>query len=268
MAKEKRYYRGISVENILNTAKDDELNERIELEDALWDAYEYLYTCKDYTDKIIDLEQENKECEQNFVEIKNTKEPTLLLTVVTFYICGVLFILATIISNFIMTIIGVAGIAVTIFISRKKFKQKKALPEKKAMEYWNSIGSPACVANNSKIKEIELQLRSYAEENKECVQFLPASIRYDYEAVAFVSSAIWGEKADTIKEAMQLYDNHLHQLKMQATMQNMANSMYAHNQAMEAYMSDVVEQQKITNSKLSDIENWTFLDYMNNKYGD
>ena len=58
------------------------------------------------------------------------------------------------------------------------------------------------------------------------------------------------------------------EIKLQATMQNMVNSMYAHNQAMEAYMADVVEQQKATNAKLSDIENWTFLDYMNNKYGD
>ena len=97
---------------------------------------------------------------------------------------------------------------------------------------------------------------------------MPFNIRYDYNAVSYVEDAISNGKADTIKEAMQLYDNHLHQIKMQVTMQNMANSMYAHNQAMEAYMSDVVEQQKITNSKLSDIENWTFLDYMNSKYSD
>ena len=253
---------------LTNKSSDEELTERINLEDALWEACDYLRECKNYIDEIIELEQMNKNCEAEFIRIKSTKESTLVPVLVSFYICGVLFVLATTVANFIMTLIAFAGIATTIVMSRKRIKKKKALPEKRAMEYWESTGSPTCVANKNEIQRLEQELRAFAEENKQKVEFLPVGIRYDYNAVSYIENAIRNGKADSIKEAMQLYDAHLHQLQMQATMQNIANTMYMHNQAMEAYMSHVVEQQKITNSKLSEIENWTFLDYMNSKYGD
>lgn len=66
-----------------------------------------------------------------------------------------------------------------------------------------------------------------------------------------------------MKEALQLYTEQQHRWKMKSAMRGVAESLELHNREMASYMSEISEQQHITNSRLADIEFLTFLDYVN-----
>lgn len=45
------------------------------------------------------------------------------------------------------------------------------------MEFWNSVGSPTCIENNSKIKRIHEELQEFHNENKHVLDFMPEDYR-------------------------------------------------------------------------------------------
>lgn len=233
----------------------------------LYDAYDYLYIHNGYTDLIQQFQKDTEACKQKYLRIKSEKPQTTQIYLVIFFAAVVMLMIGGLIAgqmdNYAIVYITFACIIVAFCGAGKYSKNKKREPEKKATEFWKSVGSPTCVENNEKINKINDELKEFSLENKHVIEFLPVDYRDDIMAISYMIHTIENELAESIKEALHLYIDQKHRWEMEATMRGMAESMEIHNREMESYMSEISAQQRITNSRLADIEMLTFLDYIN-----
>lgn len=240
---------------------------REELLSNLYDAYDYLYICDEYTELIKDFERDTESCKQMYLRIKNENVSTFHIYLMIFFATVMLLIIGGLIAgmtnNYFIVFLIIAGAIFALFGANRYSRKMKKEPEKKATEFWNSIGSQTCVENDEKISKIRAELDNFCEKNDKCVEFLPVDYRDDRAVVSYMIHTIENGMADSIKEALNLYMEQKHRWEMEAAMRGMANAMENHNREMEAYMSEISQQQRVTNSRLADIEMLTFLDYIN-----
>ncbi len=238
-----------------------------ELLEKLYDAYDYLYVYNGYTDLIQKFQKDTEACKQKYLRIKKEKIHTAPIYLVIFFATVMMLmiggLIASQIENYIIVYLIILGAIVVFFGARKYSKKQKSEPEKKATEFWNSVGSPTCVENNVKIRKINDELKKFTLENHYCIEFLPLDYRDDIGVVSYMIHTIENGLAESMKEALHLYIEQKHRWEMEATMRGMAESMELHNREMESYMREISAQQRITNSRLADIEMLTFLDYIN-----
>lgn len=240
----------------------------MELLDNLYDAYDFLYVKQKYNEQIDRFEKDTESCKSKYLRMKNEKPVLFPVYAGSFYGAAVLFILGGLMMSQkgILSVIGVAmmcGGVLTVIAARMIAKNKKKQPEKNAADFWNEVGSPTCIENNAKIAQMENELKEFYSKNYKVLDFLPEDYQ-DIYAVGYMIHVIKNGLADNIKEALQLYTEQQHRWEMESAMRGMAQSMELHNREMASYMSEISEQQRITNSRLADIELLTFLDYVNN----
>lgn len=240
----------------------------MELLDNLYDAYDFLYVKQEYNERIDKFEKDTQSCKNKYLRIKNEKPALIPIYAGAFYGAMVLFILGGLMMSQggILSVIGVAmmcGGVLTVIAARMIAKNKKKQPEKDAADFWDKVGSPTCIENESKITQIKTELKEFSAKNYKVLDFLPEDYR-DIYAVGYMIHVIKNRLADNIKEALNLYTEQKHRWEMENAVHGMAQSMELHNREMASYMSEISEQQRITNSRLADIELLTFLDYVNN----
>lgn len=238
-----------------------------ELLGKLYDAYDYLYICNGYEDLMQKFHKDTEACKQKYLRIKGEQVHTTHIYMMIFMVTVVCLIIGGLIAdqlnNYFIVYLILAG-AVVAFIGANRYSRiKKSEPEKKATEFWNAIGSKTCAENNAKINKLNSELNSFSNENIHSLEFLPVDYREDIMAVSYMIHTIENGMADTVKEALHLYIEQKHRWEMEAAMHGIAESMEYHNREMESYMSEISAQQRITNSRLADIEMLTFLDYIN-----
>ncbi len=239
-----------------------------ELLNSLYDAYDFLHVDGEYRELIDRFESDTESCKEKYLRMKNEKAIVFPIYLAAFYAALVMFIIGGLLTSqpglfsFVGIILFVVGIVVLIS-ARGIAKKRKKNPEKKAMDFWEKIGSPTCIENESKIVKIKDELKRFRIKNGTVIDFLPEDYQDDIQAVGYMIHVIKNGLADTLKEALQLFVEQKHRWEMEATVHGMARSMEMHNREMEAYMSEISAQQRITNSRLADIEMLTFLDYVN-----
>lgn len=238
-----------------------------ELLEKLYDAYDYLHIHNGYVDLIQRFQKDTEACKQKYLRIKNEKSQSIPIYLMIIFAAVVMLmiggLIASQLNNYIIVYIILAGVFIAFCMANKYSKNKKMEPEKKAMDFWNSIGSPTCLENDKKIKKITNELNKFSSQNSHCTEFLPVDYKNDIMVVSYMIHVIENELAESIKEALHLYLEQKHRWEMESTMRGMAESMELHNREMESYMSEISAQQRITNSRLADIETLTFLDYIN-----
>lgn len=240
----------------------------MELLNNLYDAYDFLYIDSEYRELIAKFEKDTESCKEKYLRLKNEKAVVFPVYLGAFYAAMVLFILGGLLTSQpgLFPIFGVAmlcGGVVVLIAAGKIAKQRKKVPEKKALDFWNNTGSQTCIENEAKIVEIENEFEEFRIKNGKVLDFLPEDYQ-DIYAVAYMIHVIKNGLADNIKEALHLYTEQKHRWEMESAMHGMAETMKLHNREMESYMSEISAQQRITNSRLADIEFLTFLDYVNN----
>lgn len=238
-----------------------------ELLKKLYDAYDYVYIYDGYTELIQKFQKDTEACKQKYLRIKNENTQTVPIYLVIFFAAVMMLMIGGLIAsqmnNYIIVYVIIFGVIAAFYKASKYSANKKKEPEKKAMEFWNSVGSPTCVENNAKISKINDELKEFSSQNNHCIEFLPVDYRDDIMAISYMIHTIENGLAESIKEALHLYIEQKHRWEMEATMRGMAQTMELHNREMESYMSEISAQQRITNSRLADIEMLTFLDYIN-----
>ncbi len=238
-----------------------------ELLNNLYNAYDFLYVDEEYRELIGKFESDTESCKNKYLRTKNTKVTVFPIYLAALYASVILLILGGLLGSqlespiLIGIVVCVAGLI--LILAHKIAKQRKKAPEKEAMDFWNNIGSPTCIENESKITKIKEELESFRIKNENVLYFLPEDYQDDIEAVGYMIHVIKNGLADSLKEALQLYTEQKHRWEVEAAMHGIAKTMELHNREMEAYMSEISEQQRIANSKLADIEMLTFLDYIN-----
>lgn len=238
----------------------------IELLNNLYDAYDFLYVDNEYSELIDKFENDTESCKEKYLRMKNEKAVVFPVYLAAFYAAMVLFIIGGLLTSQpgILSVFGTVMLGIGVFViivAVRIAKQRKKMPEKKALDFWNSVGSQTCIENETKITKIKNELAKFRAKNEKVIDFLPEDYQ-DIYAVGYMIHVIKNGLADTIKEALKLYTEQKHRWEMESAVHGMARAMELHNREMETYMSEISAQQRITNSRLADIEFLTFLDYM------
>ncbi len=238
-----------------------------ELISQLYDAHDYLYIHDGYLDLIRRFEKDTESCKQKYLRMKNEKTSYGYLYLMIFFSGAMLLLLGGLLASQLQAggiVFLLLGLIVAAFVAARKYiKNKKLEPEKNALEFWRTTGSPTCAENEEKIKKIRAELQKFSDENQGVLEVLPTDYRDDIGVVSYMIHVLENGLADSMKDGLHLYLEQKHRWEMEAAIHGMARSMELHNREMEGYMAEISAQQRITNSRLADIEMLTFLDYIN-----
>lgn len=240
-----------------------------ELMSQFYDAYRYSEIRRKYQMLIQRYADDISACEQKYLRIKNEKHSAVLGNVIiivsaffVFAFSGVLFsaLQVDILGLFTFLLAPVLAI-IAIIMNNKRVKQKRKRSEKEANTFWMQTGSPAVLSNQDTIKKIEKELYAFCAANESVMDIIPPNYREDFNAISYMANAVLNGRAESVKEAVNLYVEQLHRWEMEAGLQQISQQQGL----IASRLSELNEQQRITNSKLSNIETLTFLDYIDNR---
>lgn len=237
-----------------------------QLIDELYDAWEYLNICERYKDLVNQYEENTESCKQKYLRIKGEKVHTAHIYLGIFYVSAVVLIMGSLIATqiknpyagSIIEVVIIAGIIAAIVVAKQYIARKKRKPEKNAMEFWDSVGSPTCVKNEETIEKIKKELYDFSNANSKVTELLPPDYKNDMDAVSYMIYTVENGLASSVPEALKLYIEQKHRWEMEAAIHGMAETMQRHNSEMMEYMDKISAEQRITNSRLADIEMLTF----------
>lgn len=234
---------------------------------CLYDAYDFLHIDNKYRTLIEQFETDTENCKNKYLQMKNEKAMVFPIYLAALYSAMICFISGGLFcgQGGVLVVVGMIFFAIGVIamiVAGRMVKAKKKQPEKKALEFWNRVDSPTCLENESKIKQIRAEFKEFRIKNGSVLDFLPEDYQDDIQAVGYMIHVIKNGLADSLKEALHLYTEQKHRWETEAAIHGMARSMEMHNREMQGYLSEISAQQRITNSRLADIEMLTFLDYM------
>lgn len=228
----------------------------------LWDAYRYMDICRQYDGLIYSYKNDSSACEEKYLKIKNEKHSGTIVNVIVIlmaFFWSSLFLAAEL---YLLPLVIIAAAVLIISLNNKSVKKNKKKALLDADKFWNEIGSPTVLQNQETVKKIEDEYFSFCSKNEHVMDIIPVSYQNNYQAVAYITSAVMNERADTIKEAVNLYEEQLHRWKMESSMEKIAQQQSAIN----AELKNIHAEQIKIHSTLQDIETLTFLDYVDRKY--
>lgn len=136
-------------------------------------------------------------------------------------------------------------------------KRKKEKHEKKYQAIWDKEFQPQIDKKQADIDNIGEQMRNMWEKYGNLVAFLPEKY-CNLQATAYMFMAVRDGRADTLKEAYNLYEEQLHRWKLEE-----AAYQAAEMQRMVAMAVDELNAQQVeTNAHLSAIEQYEFMKYI------
>ncbi len=243
------------------------MNEELVMQ--LNDACDFLYIWDSYEGLISSIRRDTESCKAKYLRIKNEKVSSAAIYLTIFFVSVIMLMFAGLISgqigSYFLVFIAFAVIAIALVMANKYTKKLKLQPQKRADEFWNTIGSPTCVENKQKIEILQGELNKFIEDNKHVIEFLPEDYRHNTSAVEYVFSAIKNGLAGSIKEALNLYNEKLHRDRMEQSLKDMADTMQRHQTEISEHMSEIEYQNRIANTHLRNIENLTILNYLNDR---
>lgn len=163
-------------------------------------------------------------------------------------------------TRILLFLIAAAMLAAPLVISRINRHSVEKRNEKfyqEAVQYWQQVGGPAVQSNQTTVLRIQKEKEAMVTEYSSLLNVLPPDYR-DLTACGFILTALGNGRADTLKEAINLYEETLYRYRMQNAIQNYAN-------AVANLQNQVMEQMEIMNSRLSEansrlrgLEDWEF----------
>lgn len=155
------------------------------------------------------------------------------------------------------TLIGLAlippailGIPLIIAARIKLKKHKK--DNEKLMEQIRQEDMVKNQADEAAIAQLEADAVTLQKAATELLAFLPETYR-NAEAACFMLLAVKDGRADTLKEAMNLYEEQLHRWKMEKLAANSARMQQIHMEAMQSAMQEIANNQQQIQDQLSTV---------------
>ncbi len=124
--------------------------------------------------------------------------------------------------------------------SAKKYKEEKIIEIESTYATKQS-------QNKKDLKEIsnlEEKLAQIQDEGKDSLEILPETYR-NTEAVCYMLLSIKDGRSDSLKEAMNLYEEQLHNWKMEKLLQDQSRMQQIHAASMEAAMSEIAHNLEV-----------------------
>lgn len=238
-----------------------------ELKIQLYDAYKYLSVSNAYQKLIEKYQNNTRQYRNNYYNLKNRSAPktsnaSIKLSLI---VPGFLFfVMIFAVENIWGRLFSLLAFAVVIFIgiSSKKINNKSGNKQndkfrKEAEEYWQKTGGPAERKNMQTIQRIRSEKEKFEKEYSGVLDIVPYNYRSE-SAVGFLLYAILNKRADNLKEALNLYEEELHRVRMENAMNNIANAIEESNYNLERQLSGISASIDVTNSRLRNIENMEF----------
>ena len=120
-------------------------------------------------------------------------------------------------------------------------------------------------ADEAAIAQLEADAVTLQEAATELLTFLPETYR-NAEAVCFMLLAVKDGRADTLKEAMNLYEEQLHRWKMEKLAANSARMQQIHTETMQSTMQEIANNQQQIQGQLSTITAMHVADLLNKSF--
>ena len=130
---------------------------------------------------------------------------------------------------------------------------KDKIHEAKFTKIYQKTVQPKIDAAEAEIANVENLVNEFVAENLHLIEFIPMQYRH-MQAVSYMFYAVANKRADTLKEAINLYEEQLHRW-------NLENAAQAAYEAQE-YMARAMDE---TNNRLQRIEAMQYWDYLNRK---
>lgn len=236
--------------------------------EALEDAEQYFAVENYYNELIEAYKKDTMIQEDKYWNTKFIKKPFIAVSILIIFASAFLSaFIASVVSvmpevNFKAEIIVIPiisiGIVLSVIYALKRIKQKKDI-DRSAEEFWQNEGAEICQKNEETINEISAALDKFTTENIGILNNIPPDYRY-FHAVSFMANAIRNSRASTLGEAVNLYEEELHRIKMQMTMDE-----YLDNQRkLSSQLYELNVKQAETNSHLKYIEDLQIFDMLSN----
>ena len=147
---------------------------------------------------------------------------------------------------------------ISAMIYWRSYKKKYA---DKATQYWKEVATPAIQKIRQQIREIEDERDRFLNEYAYVLDFLPEDYR-DVMAVGYMEECIRNLRADTLKEAINLYEEQKHRWTLENLSQQMLAETELHNQIMQAGFKAIYDEQRRTTAMATNIRNLTLFNTM------
>ncbi len=208
-----------------------------DLLNTLENAEQYFAIIDRYNGLIEEYKKNSNFQRDKYWFLKNQKKPSIAWTLPVFL--GGLFVGTSIImfivnSNRVLYSDDFAKIALIlilffgivlalVYVFLCIDKRKKI--DKRAEKFWQNDGLKITQKNDEKIKEITVALNDFVNENAEISAKIPPDYR-NFSATSFMANAVRNYRANTLKEAINLYEEEKHKAKMLDNQMRTNNQIY------------------------------------------
>lgn len=231
----------------------------VQLFNDLYNASEYYRINNTYNHKISQYKNEIQECKNKYIELKSKKKSPAVINSV-FLVFASLAILMAILSSqndnpytkIIALCFAVVSIIIVI-INTIYCKSVETTSSKKADNLWYSNWGPIVSENEKNIQKATRELTKFKYDNNSCIKFLPQEYQ-NYQATSYMALAVGKNRADTFKEAANLYEEQLHRWRIEQLNEELAYQSIKLNDN----LTNIYNQQLETNKRLKNIENLEF----------
>ena len=147
------------------------------------------------------------------------------------------------------------GIGYLLKITGKKLEDKNNERFKRKID---TEVKPIADEANKKIEKLKQIMENFVNENLHYIEFIPIKYR-NLEAVSYMFIAASNGRADTLKEAINLYEEQLHRWNLEMA----ANKVAEAQQYTARAIDELNRQQRETNNHLKAIEFIEYINYLN-----
>ena len=160
---------------------------------------------------------------------------------------GILFYLISVPIAIVVNLCG--GLLVTIAgVSKSKLLKE----HKEVVEDIREQNEDQTQADLAEIERLEADIATLQEGANELLAFLPETY-HNAEAACYMLLAVKDGRADTLKEAMNLYEEQLHRWNMEKLAANSARMQQIYMESMQSAMREIADHQEQIQGQLSAI---------------
>lgn len=225
---------------------------------------------RDLKENIHLRERERKESETLWSNERASKYKKKTSWASGLFVCGGLS-LFTILTDPEMLMLGLTfGIVFVVIASLLIFSahlslQKKTAQDKQWFKQRFDEDNSKNQADNAKISQLSKESVQLLDNGKAFLEILPETYR-NAEAVCFMLLAIKDGRADTLKEAINLYEEQLHRWRVENMLQDTLQMQQIHANFMNSAMQEIVNHQESINDSLASMANLQSIQFMQNKF--
>ena len=161
-------------------------------------------------------------------------------------------LLSCVMAVFCVLVLIPPALAITyrLTICRKLTKKRRA----EGLIRYNEEILPAIEETERNLENLEKEKDSFWNANCHVLNFFPEHYR-DQLALAYMERVVVTGRADTLKEAINLYEEQLHRWKIETEITRMREQQEIQNAMIDARLSDIADGQRRISSNLQNIEN-------------